>query len=189
MVGLRAFISVGSLQYSWPSFIRTRSTRGVLQSRTKHHMTMDQEEEPWTQPRAQHRRRPGGSRMGNHQDNHDCWKEPLIQVDYIPPDSANTLFQPSMLLLVGLPGSGKSTFSRSLVQAMPYKVNLNVLHLITCLFLHPISNLDSTCLAYAMILLVCTSEPRRTSNKKELCRGSQKGHGQPVVSHCRPLQF
>lgn len=74
------------------------------------------QEQSWTEPRVPQRRR-----KGSRPQNRDCWKEPLIQVEYITPDSTNTLFQPFMLLLAGLPGSGKSTLARSLVDAMPYK--------------------------------------------------------------------
>jgi Mrp family chromosome partitioning ATPase len=49
------------------------------------------------------------------------WSIPIC-VEYIPPTPSNSEFQQCMLLLVGLPGSGKSTFARALEQAMPYKV-------------------------------------------------------------------
>ena len=45
----------------------------------------------------------------------------LPWVSYIPPTKQNSQFEPFMLLLCGIPGSGKSTFARSLQQAMPYK--------------------------------------------------------------------
>jgi DNA polymerase III delta prime subunit len=51
-----------------------------------------------------------------------AWSAPLT-VEFIPPTPSNLDFQQSMLLLVGLPGSGKSTFARALEQAMPYKVS------------------------------------------------------------------
>jgi predicted alpha/beta-fold hydrolase len=45
-----------------------------------------------------------------------------IHVEFIPPTDITLQFQPFMILLCGLPGSGKSTFARALEQAMPYKV-------------------------------------------------------------------
>jgi polynucleotide 5'-kinase involved in rRNA processing len=49
------------------------------------------------------------------------WSIPIC-VEYISPTPSNSEFQQCMLLLVGLPGSGKSTFARALERAMPYKV-------------------------------------------------------------------
>ena len=46
---------------------------------------------------------------------------PPLVVEYIPPTPQNTQFQQSLILLIGLPGSGKSTFSRALEEGMPYK--------------------------------------------------------------------
>eukprot|EP00538_Stauroneis_constricta_P000908 CAMPEP_0119554576 /NCGR_PEP_ID=MMETSP1352-20130426/7032_1 /TAXON_ID=265584 /ORGANISM="Stauroneis constricta, Strain CCMP1120" /LENGTH=307 /DNA_ID=CAMNT_0007601189 /DNA_START=23 /DNA_END=946 /DNA_ORIENTATION=+ len=46
---------------------------------------------------------------------------PIPQVEYIEPTDENTSFNPFMVMLVGIPGSGKSTFARALEQAMPYK--------------------------------------------------------------------
>ena len=51
---------------------------------------------------------------------HKPWKLPSVQ--YIPPPDDDPQFEPFMLLLVGMPGSGKSTFAKALVEAMPYKV-------------------------------------------------------------------
>ncbi|KAL3942371.1 MAG: hypothetical protein SGBAC_003437 [Bacillariaceae sp.] len=49
------------------------------------------------------------------------WSSPPIMVEPIPPTSQTTSFSPFMILLIGLPGSGKSTFSNLLMEAMPYK--------------------------------------------------------------------
>ncbi|CAJ1894937.1 unnamed protein product [Cylindrotheca closterium] len=49
------------------------------------------------------------------------WSSPPIMVEPIPPTPQTTNFSPFMILLIGLPGSGKSTFSNLLVEAMPYK--------------------------------------------------------------------
>ena len=46
----------------------------------------------------------------------------LPSIDFIPPTSDPPNFQQFMLLLCGIPGSGKSTFARALERAMPYKV-------------------------------------------------------------------
>lgn len=83
-----------------------------------------EEEQEWSQPRVSRRRQGGAGlpRLHHHQQDNDAWKEPVIPIEYIPPDDVNTLFQPFMLLLAGIPGSGKSTFARCLVEAMPYKV-------------------------------------------------------------------
>lgn len=81
----------------------------------------DEEGQEWKHPRGPRQRKGGGPQNQHHQQENDNWNEPLMQIEYIPPDSENTVFQPSMLLLAGLPGSGKSTFARSIVQAMPYK--------------------------------------------------------------------
>ena len=51
---------------------------------------------------------------------HKHWNLPSLQ--YIPPPDDGLQFEPFMLLLVGMPGSGKSTFAKALVEAMPYKV-------------------------------------------------------------------
>jgi predicted kinase len=45
----------------------------------------------------------------------------LPWVSFIPPTDQTTNFDPFMLLMCGIPGSGKSTFSKSLETAMPYK--------------------------------------------------------------------
>jgi predicted kinase len=49
------------------------------------------------------------------------WTSSPVMVEYIPPTPVTTYFEPFMILLVGLPGSGKSTFANLLAQAMPYK--------------------------------------------------------------------
>ena len=51
---------------------------------------------------------------------HKPWNLPSLQ--YIPPPDDGLQFEPFILLLVGMPGSGKSTFAKALVEAMPYKV-------------------------------------------------------------------
>ncbi|CAB9530758.1 polynucleotide kinase 3'-phosphatase [Seminavis robusta] len=45
----------------------------------------------------------------------------LPWISHIPPTDQNSDFAPSVLLLCGIPGSGKSTFASSLQTAMPYK--------------------------------------------------------------------
>ena len=48
-------------------------------------------------------------------------REPAIpQVAFVPPNHLNKQFKPFMLLLVGIPGSGKSTFASCLVQGKPW---------------------------------------------------------------------
>eukprot|EP00339_Tiarina_fusa_P011204 CAMPEP_0117001334 /NCGR_PEP_ID=MMETSP0472-20121206/3370_1 /TAXON_ID=693140 ORGANISM="Tiarina fusus, Strain LIS" /NCGR_SAMPLE_ID=MMETSP0472 /ASSEMBLY_ACC=CAM_ASM_000603 /LENGTH=230 /DNA_ID=CAMNT_0004701311 /DNA_START=217 /DNA_END=910 /DNA_ORIENTATION=- len=59
------------------------------------------------------------SRNKQGQTNH--WTSPPLNVEFIPPTPANTEFEPCLYLLLGLPGSGKSTFSQALERAMPYK--------------------------------------------------------------------
>lgn len=49
------------------------------------------------------------------------WSSPPLMVEPIPPTPQTTNFTPFMILLMGLPGSGKSTFSNLLMEAMPYK--------------------------------------------------------------------
>ena len=53
--------------------------------------------------------------MSQHNDDVLPW------ISEIPPCHNNTQFRPFMLLLCGIPGAGKSTFAKSLQQAMPYK--------------------------------------------------------------------
>lgn len=45
----------------------------------------------------------------------------LPWVSYISPTAENSQYTPFMLLLCGIPGSGKSTFAKSLETSMPYK--------------------------------------------------------------------
>ena len=52
--------------------------------------------------------------------NHNV-EEILPWVSYIPPTDQNTNYEPFMVLLCGIPGSGKSTFGQALEMAMPYK--------------------------------------------------------------------
>jgi predicted kinase len=49
------------------------------------------------------------------------WTESPLMVEYIPETPVTTSYEPFIILLVGLPGSGKTTFAHSLTQAMPYK--------------------------------------------------------------------
>uniref|UniRef100_A0A7S4W113 Polynucleotide adenylyltransferase n=1 Tax=Ditylum brightwellii TaxID=49249 RepID=A0A7S4W113_9STRA len=44
-----------------------------------------------------------------------------VEFEYIIPNPQNTRFQPFMLLLCGIPGSGKSTIAKRLQKSMPYK--------------------------------------------------------------------
>lgn len=118
MGAIFAFISFWILSIAFALVSDKYTWIMAQQPQTSHSNDQGQE---WTHPRVPRRRREG-SRWQHHQHGNDAWKEPLIQVEYIPPDSINSLFQPSMLLLAGLPGSGKSTFARCLVHAMPYKV-------------------------------------------------------------------
>ena len=45
---------------------------------------------------------------------------PPPTIEYIPPNASNSTYTPFMLILVGVPGSGKSTFANSLVQGKPW---------------------------------------------------------------------
>lgn len=86
----------------------------------------DEYQEPWnTVPKG----RRGGRQQRQHEQNQytDKWSGSPLPIEYIPPESTNEPLQPFMILLAGLPGSGKSTFSRSLVDAMPYKVRKSAL--------------------------------------------------------------
>lgn len=65
----------------------------------------------------------GDSHKRQRDQQNDAWNVPPIMVEYIPPPSSLE-FEPFLLLLVGLPGSGKSTFASMLESAMPYKVGL-----------------------------------------------------------------
>jgi len=55
------------------------------------------------------------------QSNPAHWNSPPIMVESIPPSPFTENFSPFLILLIGLPGSGKSTFSTLLETAMPYK--------------------------------------------------------------------
>ena len=54
------------------------------------------------------------------------YEPPLpFSVEYIHPTAKTLEFQQFMLLLCGIPGSGKSTFAKALERAMPYKVRMS----------------------------------------------------------------
>lgn len=83
-------------------------------------------------PRKQRRRKGGTSRSGansgsgqsqGNQTTSHAWSGPPLFVEPLPSDATTSQFQPFLLLLAGLPGSGKSTFAKTLVEAMPYKVS------------------------------------------------------------------
>jgi len=74
-----------------------------------------------TVPKANQRRRGNQRRRARKNPNSSAWSSPPLTVEYIPPTPSNENFEQCLVLLVGLPGSGKSTFSRALEQAMPYK--------------------------------------------------------------------
>jgi predicted kinase len=52
---------------------------------------------------------------------HPSWASSLPMVEPIPPTPDNSSYEPFLLLLMGLPGSGKSTFGSLLETTMPYK--------------------------------------------------------------------
>jgi len=63
---------------------------------------------------------------GRRRPRNDKWSGNPPVVEPIPQDDSNCQFEPFMLLLAGLPGCGKSTFARMLVEAMPYKVRMTI---------------------------------------------------------------
>ena len=69
----------------------------------------------------------------NLQSSSSDWGKVPLQIEHIPPDETTTRFVPYMLLLAGLPGSGKTTFARSLLESMPYKVCILELSHLLCL--------------------------------------------------------
>lgn len=79
-------------------------------------MQFSSQEDGWESVPAK-RRKEGGGKGGKFAQ----WSSPPLMVEPIPPTPQTTSFSPFMILLIGLPGSGKSTFSNLLVQAMPYK--------------------------------------------------------------------
>ncbi len=85
---------------------------------------IDQDLKQWNTVRKGRQRRQNSPHCltGIQESSNEHWSGAPLCIEYIPPVSTNVSFQPSMLLLTGLPGSGKSTFARSLVDAMPYKV-------------------------------------------------------------------
>ena len=63
---------------------------------------------------------PRGRSRGD-DDQSSSWDEPPPpSIKYIPPTSTNGKYEPFMLMLVGVPGSGKSTFAESLVEGKPW---------------------------------------------------------------------
>ena len=72
---------------------------------------------------------------------------PPLPIEYLPPSGVSNNSRPYMLLLAGLPGSGKSTFARSLVEAMPYKV----CHWRNGAIVSPL-----VCITYRIFLLSCS---------------------------------
>ena len=80
---------------------------------------MDDDE--WNSVPSKESRRRNRPRRPVQEDN--VWSStPPLPLPYFPPSGVSNHSRPYMLLLAGLPGSGKSTFARSLVEAMPYKV-------------------------------------------------------------------
>lgn len=57
----------------------------------------------------------------NRQRREPKWDSSPVMVEYIPPTPVTAQFESFVILLMGLPGSGKSTFSNLLERAMPYK--------------------------------------------------------------------
>ena len=63
-----------------------------------------------------------GAEVPQEQSSHSDWSGPPVCIEPVPHTLSNSRFQPFMLLLVGLPGSGKSTFARALVEAINYLI-------------------------------------------------------------------
>jgi hypothetical protein len=110
--------------------------RGILSIQTELR-NMSQDDDGWaTIPEAKTKRRHRKNKNSNlHKTNNNNNNNNIsltrfpaattfvpIHVEFIPPTDTTLQFQSFMILLCGLPGSGKSTFARALEQAMPYKV-------------------------------------------------------------------
>ena len=86
----------------------------------------DNENDGWATVPAS---KPKGRRQQRH---HLKWSAAPLMVEYIEPTPVNSNFEPFLLMLVGLPGSGKSTFAKALEYAMPYKVCLQIICCFMC---------------------------------------------------------
>jgi predicted alpha/beta-fold hydrolase len=115
----------------------------------------------------------------------------LPSIDFIPPVSDPPNFQQFMLLLCGIPGSGKSTFARALERAMPYKVCYVyvMMHYGVSWFFNIMERLTLSFIFQIQYISVCSYQSRRTRKSKKVPSQGPRGSRTRQMSNYRSVQL
>lgn len=110
-----------------PSLMQKSFLSSPFTSSTMMTVGSAEEEDGWeaiqTKQKRGNKRGEGSNNATNSTDDDDQLKSKntLPEISYISPPPKDVPFKPVMILLCGIPGSGKSTFAKSLERSMPYK--------------------------------------------------------------------